>query len=85
MVEGECGDIERVRKEQSELRIFPELSFGTESIKILIIKSQTFIFKNKSRFLFCFVICLGVFCFVLFFPLIICKIVIFWNVIDFFC
>ena len=59
-VEGECGDIERVRKEQSELRIFPELSFGTESIKILIIKSQTFIFKNKSRFLFCFVICLGV-------------------------
>ena len=77
---GECGDIERVRKEQSEVWIFPELSFGTESIKILIIKSQTFIFKNKSRLLFCFVICLGAFFF-----LIIGKIVIFWNVIDFFC
>ena len=78
---GECGDIERVRKEQSKLWIFPELSFGTESIKILIIKSQTFIFKNKPRLLFCFVICLGAF----FFFLIIGKIVIFWNVIDFFC
>ena len=60
---GECGDIERVRKEQSKLWIFPELSFGTESIKILIIKSQTFIFKNKPRLLFCFVICLGAFFF----------------------
>ena len=48
----------REGEEQRELSIFPELSFGTESIKILIIKSQTFIFKNKSRFLFCFVICL---------------------------
>ena len=71
----------REGEEQSELSIFPELSFGTESIKILINRSQTFIFKNKSRFLFCFVICLGFF----FFFFIIGKTVIFWDVIDFFC
>ena len=50
---------DRECEEQSQWKIFHELSFGTESIRILIVKSQTFIFKNPC---FCFVLLLFGFC-----------------------